>query len=59
MNAIGDDAKVSVLHTSVLSFSTAAVPAIQTNNAVSTGVIAVGHYLPITINGTSYSLLLS
>ena len=59
MNAVGDDAKVSTLHTSVLSFSPVAVPAISTNNVVASGAVAVGHSLPVVINGTTYSLLLS
>jgi hypothetical protein len=59
MNAVGDDAKVSVLHTSTLSFSPIAVPVISTNNTVAAGVVAVGHSLPVVINGVTYSLLLS
>lgn len=59
MNAIGDDAKVSVLHTSTLSFKGTAVPLIETSNVVVAGVVAVANRLPVTINGVVYSILLS
>jgi hypothetical protein len=58
MDSLGSDAKVDTLHTSALAFGGVA-PTITTTTQVAAGAVAVGHSLPVVINGVSYSLLLS
>ncbi len=59
MDSLGSDAKVDTLHTSTLAFTSGVAPTITTTTQVATGAVAVGHSLPVVINGVSYSLLLS